>query len=118
MRPKKRDRIYTIFNGPDRDALYDAMKYAFDETSYIDIQFEFGAAYATNFAPQDYAKSLVETRKIRISSITHREGSGHQFTIMGCLEAKILPITKGFSLYSFVIIYDSKRHTGNIRLLD
>ena len=64
---------------------------------------------------QDYAKSIIETRNIRIESIKHVDNSGQKFALAGLIEAKKLPVFD-FELYSFTIIYNTKEQTGSIRL--
>lgn len=115
MRAKK-DSIFSIFNGPTRDELFDSMKYQYDENARVDITFMFGTSYPVNFDEnQGYASSLVKTKNIRIHSITHNDNSGHKFTITGLIDAKIIPVFD-YELYSFTIVYSTKEHTGSVWL--
>lgn len=115
MRAKK-DGIFSIFRGPTREKLFSAMEYQYDKDVHVDIKFLFGTFYPVSFdGSQDYAKSIIETRNIRIESIKHVDNSGQKFALAGLIEAKKLPVFD-FELYSFIIIYNTKERTGSIRL--
>lgn len=64
-------RIFNISNGPGRDILFDAFKYAYNN------KVEIPASFAIE------GNEISSITKLRIQSIEHEDGSGESFNLFG-----------------------------------
>ena len=89
----KNDRIYNrtykIAGGPNRDRLFDAIKYAYDVDTKVPINFQ--VVYGTTM-PTTHpgcANIYLQMRNICVVSIQHECGSGYSFNIEGYLKTRL-----------------------------
>lgn len=89
---------YRITNGPSKDRIFDACKYACD-TSKINVSFAVEVNGKTNVV------------NATILSVAHEDGSGESFMLTGAFKVK--PRARRFTAY-----YSSKRREGVVTSLD
>ena len=76
-------RYFDILNGPGRDALFDACKYACSKTAKLPIDLTVATGYTM---PKDHpgcAYFKMPIADIRITGIEHEDGSGCSFNLHG-----------------------------------
>ena len=104
---------YEIIAGPNRDALFDACKYAHTDTARIPILFE---VPITSTLPSDNRNNTyipMAISGISITSIEYEDNSGESFNLEGDCYAD--PDSTGESKpYRFQAYYNSKKRKGRI----
>ncbi len=98
--------VLQISDGPSKDRLFDACKYAYGK-NVIEINFRF----------QQNAENPVGVKNIKITTIQHEDGSGYSLNFSGFMDAK-LPERECFLPYRFLAYYDARTRKGYIRLID
>ena len=99
------DRQYWIFNGPSRDTLFDACKYAYDKNAVIPIFF--GVA-------EGYTAPLNDPTITKICGISHEDGSGVSFNIRGYCMVKFSNGRNEMKACSFKAYYNARTREGHI----
>lgn len=111
-------RMWKIVNGPNRDRLFDAMKYAYDDDVRIPINFQ--VIYGTTMPTVHpaCANIYLQMRNIRVASIQHECGSGYSFNIEGYLKTRLDNpceiIESEMHEYRFVAYYNADTREGTI----
>lgn len=93
--------FYEILSGPNKDALFDACKYAYDKRVKISIPFRLSEVCPT---------------EIRITSIVHDDGSGDYFNLAGYCKVDI----NEFGVHCFChfeAFYNTKNRKGRMRFI-
>lgn len=106
-----------IVNGPSKDTLFDACKYAYNSKVVIPIGFKVALGYT---APKDdpaCAYVPMSVSGFRISAISHEDGSGESFSLSGCCHASLDPNPIHLDSYEFVAYYNSKTRKGTIKFI-
>ena len=112
---KARNNIFSVFGGPSKDELFDAMKYQYDDNFHAEIAFMFGSMFPITFdSVQYYPDSIIATKNIVIDEIKYMNSSGYKLLIKGRMHAKMV---LSYELYSFDAIYNTDDRTGSIRLI-
>ena len=111
---------FEIVNGPSKDLLCDAFKYAYNKAARITIEFSIAAGYTM---PPEHPSSAYVPAKIGgfiISSLEHEDGSGESFNIRGYCKADIAKLfgEGTFKAYKYEAYYNTKTRKGTIALLD
>ena len=104
---QKKENYYDIVNGPNKDALFDACKYACVKDVSIPISFDVTAGYTM---PKDHpgcAYIIMPTSDFRIISIENEDGSGESFNLHGYVKRS--GIQCRFKAY-----YNTKHRKGSI----
>lgn len=70
---------FDIVNGPSRETLIDAFKYAFDKTTKVKLKF----SVALGYTPDHSLYFPMNIGEIKILGIEHEDGSGESFNIKG-----------------------------------
>ena len=70
-RDSNEKRTFNISNGPGRDTLFDAFKYAYNNRVEIPASFDIEE------------EEISSITKLRIQSIEHEDGSGEKFNLLG-----------------------------------
>ena len=78
VNPKK--ETFLIEDGPCRERLFDALKYAYDKG--VNMTVKFSIAPDKDSHPSDHFK----VKNVRIAGIDHEDGTGHSFIVKGYLE--------------------------------
>lgn len=108
------DKGYDIINGPGRDALFDAFKYAYDKTSVISVNF---VVAISNIKTRSGESFKIKTKGFKISSLEHEDGSGYSFNLQGYCEADTrLGSQVHYEQYNFKAYYNAKTRKGFITL--
>lgn len=111
---------YVIENGPSKDLLFDACKYAY--SSEVRIRINFSVAIACTMKPGDSGCAYVPMKVLnfRIISIEHEDGSGDRFNIYGHCDAATSENTDSivYSPYKFRAYYDTRQRRGRITFIE
>ena len=113
-------KSFDIKNGPNRDALIDAFKYAYDEGSHIALDFGIALIYLTD-SKSGLAWAPMKIKNIRLSSIEHDCCLGHSFNLEGTCEADLCIRRYDeevlYKVYRFKAFYDTKSRIGFIEFV-
>lgn len=104
---KVKSVTYNIINGPNRDAIYDAMKYQYE----IKIPIKFMIEKSHN---SDGTTNLMTTRNLIIASIEHESGTGYDLNLAGFIDVMV---NESWHPYRFKIYYNVKTRKGHITLI-
>ena len=96
--------VYVIKNGPSRDTLFDACKYAYDKVSNVPVDFE---------VHDSTTGTRIKITEWKIVSVSHEDGSGHSFNISGYCKTNV----RGYGIMSvdFKAYYNARSREGSIR---
>ena len=118
MNTSKNSRTYKIVGGPNRDRLFDAIKYAYDADVKVPIDFQ--VVYGTTM-PTTHpgcANIYLQLRGVRIRQISHESGSGYSFNIEGYLKTRLDNpceiIESEMHEYRFVAYYNADKREGTM----
>ncbi|MBP5656038.1 hypothetical protein J6X15_00410 [Candidatus Saccharibacteria bacterium] len=108
---EKKDVFYAIENGPSRDTLLDALKYACDKNANVTVDFEVIAP------PSDgqFAGKRVLIADWRIMGVSHEDGSGNSFNIFGSCKANVRHV--GIKYVDFKAYYNTRTRKGNVHFI-
>ena len=114
-------RSYDIIAGPNKDALFDACKYAYNKSAKISIDFAVVLGYTTPTDNPGCAYIPMSLTDIKISGIEHEDGSGESFNLRGYCKAD--PCFRRednmhYKSYEFRAYYNSKSRKGRINLIE
>lgn len=118
MDTKKNSRTYKIVGGPNRDRLFDAIKYAYDADVKVPLNFQ--VFYGTTMPTwhPGCANILLQLKDIRVCSIQHESGSGYSFNIEGYLKTRLDNPCEIFETemkeYKFTAYYNADTREGTI----
>lgn len=118
---KTASKTFNIENGPSKDTLFDACKYAYSEHSNIKVNFSIAAGYTMPLDHPNCAYLPMELPYFIIQGIQHEDGSGESFNLQGFCKAKLynsLEENVGFKPYRFEAYYNSKNRKGTIELFE
>ena len=118
MNTKKNSRSFDILNGPSKDLLFDACKYAHSKEVRInvDLTVAFGYTMPKNEAGAAYMRMAVS--EIMIVGIEHENGSGDSLIVTGYCHADLDSMKGKLKPYQFRAYYNSKTRKGNIQFAD
>lgn len=74
---------FDIKNGPGKDKIVNAFKYAFDRNVNFDVRFVVAKAYTAPKSDPRCAYEALPIRGLTVTSISHEDGSGHSFNLGG-----------------------------------
>lgn len=116
----KNEKCYDIVAGPNRDALFDACKYASNKNVSFVVKFSIAVGYTAPKDDSGCAYIPMDIKDIKILGIDHEDGSGHSFNLHGyCMadpESFGRP-NKSYKQYKFKAYYNAKKREGRITLL-
>ncbi|MBR3228791.1 hypothetical protein IKF67_00975 [Candidatus Saccharibacteria bacterium] len=110
--------LYNIVDGPDRDALFDACKYAYDYCSFISVEFKVAIGLPPRLGGSYEAMKI---KDIRISRVGHENGSDVGLNLEGTCKADLnphSPVAPEWRNYKFKAYYNAKRKTGFISFFE
>ena len=105
-------KYYDIVNGPGRDALFDACKYAYSKESDVKVDFTVAAGYTASVGSPYAAYKPMSVGDVVICGITHEDGSGRKFILDGYCSANVE--SSIYKTHRFVAYYDTKKRSGKI----
>ena len=101
-------REYDIIAGPNKDALFDACKYACVDNATIPISFEVARSYTMPAKDPCCVFFRMEITDYVILGIENEDGSGESFNLYGCCKLK------SGDPYQFEAYYNTKYRKGVI----
>lgn len=112
---------FDIVDGPNRELLVDAFKYAYDENIRMPLRFSIVLSQHRNENSNVYISA--KTKAWRITSLQHEDGSGQSFNIEGFCKAYLLPAYPTFGeiaylSYRFKAYYSTKTRRGQIEMIE
>ena len=109
------ERCYEIMNGPSRDTLFDACKYAYAENANVAIDFVVATGYTMPKGHPGRAYIPMRLTDIVVAGIEHEDGSGESFNLHGYCRADLrISGSTTYSNYYFRSYYNVKSRTGTI----
>ena len=120
---KMNSHTYQIESGPNRENLFDAFKYAYDENAHIPLNFQIALSYTQPRNRQNCAYVPAKVKDFRITSIQHEDGSGESFNLTGHCKANLritLPEDGEihYLSYRFRAYYNTRKREGSIVLTE
>lgn len=115
-RIETKECYYGIVNGPNKDTLLYACKYAYGKTTkFAAIDFEVVAGYTMMLQNHpERAYDPIDVSDVAIHGIEHEDGSGESFNIHGVCKAVLHGSSDDAKLYKFKAYYDAKTRAGTI----
>ena len=80
---QKKEKYYDIVNGPNKDALFDACKYACIKNAFIPVTFDIAIGYTMPKSNPNCAYFPMDVKDFRVMGIENEDGSGESFNIHG-----------------------------------
>ena len=117
----KEVRSYNIVNGPSKDALFDACKYAYHPTSNIVLDFGIAVGYTAPTANPKSVYIAMNIKDIHVTGIEHEDGSGESFNLWGHCQADLStyqPDGVKWSMYRFRAFYSTRHREGRITFFE
>jgi len=113
-----KEKSFAIINGPSKDLLFDACKYAYSKNLVsIEIKLSVAAGYTTPPSNPGCACITMPLTGITICSIEHEDNSGDSFNIRGYCAADpecLTGISINLKKYYFKAYYCAKNRKGTI----
>jgi len=117
MDTKKTARYYDIMNGPGKEVLFDACKYAHAEGARVPVNFSVAASYTA--ATHNRAYMPMELTDVVIYGINHEDDSGESFNLHGqCYAVLDTSVPGTYTPCHFHSFYNSKTRRGEICFYD
>lgn len=109
-------RPFDIVNGPSRDTLFDACKYACIENSNVSVDFAIAIGYTMPIGCPGCAYIPAHVADIKILGIEHDDESGTCFNLRGRCNAdlRIARANTVYTTYKFEAFYNVKNRKGYI----
>lgn len=119
MNTSQKEKYYDIVNGPNKDALFDACKYACVKDATIPINFEVAAAYTMPKTEAGSAYVKMPVSCFRIIGIENEDGSGESFNIHGycIIGSSIKKPDDKRTQRQFKCYYNTKHRSGTITFI-
>ena len=83
MNTNREERTYDIVGGPNKDALFDACKYAYAKDATVTVAFDVAFGYTMPKGHPSCAYMKMNVTDFVIAGIEHEDGSGDSFNIHG-----------------------------------
>lgn len=117
MSIKNKKETYPIEDGPCRELLFDALKYAYDKNVKVSIKFCITKQNNSSNTPEFF-----KVKNTRITGIDHEDGLGHSFIVKGYLEVCFGEsicndiVKEDYTHCRFVACYSTQTRRGRITL--
>ena len=111
------EKTFEIVDGPSKDAIFDACKYAYHPRSIIVLDFEVVVGYTKASSDSKAAYIAMKIKDLRITSIEHEDGSGESFNLAGFCKADLDPYGTSAAKwhpYKFKAYYNTRYRNGAI----
>lgn len=115
------EKNYDVTNGPSREMLIDALKYAYAKDVNLHPEFSIIQYYVGH--PTDNSKRMaayMPAKNFRITGMEHEDGSGESWMLKGVCDADldgVSDINPDLIHYGFKMYYNSKRREGVITFI-
>ena len=94
---------FDVFDGPSRDRLFDACKYAYDDEDEINLNFKVAICYRGHLNDRDRKGLPMCIIGMRLIEVGHKDDSGHKFNLSGNCKADLglneIVTAKTYSMY-------------------
>ena len=121
MNTKEKPNRYEIVAGPNKDVLFDACKYAYNEHAHVVVVFVVAIGYTMARANPGCACIQMQLSDVKICGIEHEDGSGESFNLHGYCKAN-LDSFRGTNAvrrpYRFEAYYNTKTRKGSITFIE
>ncbi len=108
--------MWKIVNGPNRDRLFDAVKYAYDEDVKVPLNFQVVYGTTMSVTHPGCANIYLRLKDVKVISIQHECGSGYSFNIEGYLKTRLDNpceiLETEMNDYKFTAYYDADVREG------
>ena len=118
---KAEEKYYDIVAGPNKDALFDACKYAFNKNAKISVEFDVALCYTAPKSHPGCAYVPMAITDIKICGIEHEDGSGESFNLHGSCKADLDYFggaNMTYKSYRFKSWYNSRSREGHIVFIE
>ena len=106
---------YAIINGPGRDALFDSMKYNYDDESRVVVEFDIIKGYTMPKDNPASAAAMLDAKDVEIHTIQHEDGTGYNFNLEGYIDIKD---PQGYYVpRKFQAFYSARTRKGHIKIM-
>ena len=112
-----KEKYYDIVSGPNKDALFDACKYAYSKTAKLTVEFAVAIGYTMPKNDPGCAYIAMAITDIMIYGIEHEDGPGESFNLHGYCKADLNSLGGNnvtYKSYRFKAYYNSKNRKGCI----
>lgn len=108
----QKEEQYNILNGPSKDLIFDALKYAYDKKIIVPIWFK----VVKDFSPLGTTIGQIHLSGIRLKSIEYGDGAADKINICGYCKANLESPDKNgpHSPYGFKALYNTRTRSGYI----
>ena len=115
----KKEKCYNIIAGPNKDKLFDALKYACSKGTRIPVEFVVALGYTMPKGDPGRAVVPMHTTDFKIMGIEDKDGSGESFNLHGYCKADLCSFgTPTYRSYRFKAYYNTKRRSGTITFIE
>ena len=117
----EKKKYYEIVAGPNKDALFDACKYACSKTARVGIEFVIPIGYTMPKDNPGCAYIAMAITDVRIIGIEHEDGSGESFNLHGYCKCDLKSFGRKnvcYRPYRFKAYYNAKNRRGHIVFID
>lgn len=107
-------RIFDIVDGPSRDTLFDACKYAYSKAAQVPVYFGVVFGQMPKNHPDCGAHLPMSIKDVKITGIEHEDGSGESFNLHGYCNADLNFMSEDatYATYKFEAYYNAKSRDG------
>lgn len=104
------NRVFDIVDGPNREAIFDAMLYTYE--AKIPIDFNIVLGYTAPPSDPTAAAHMLGMKNFQIHSIQHEDGSGYSFNLEGYADVRN---GSGYTPCKFKAYYHARSRKGHIK---
>lgn len=115
---KVHKRSYSIVNGPNKDVLFDACKYAFSKTATIAIDFRVVTGYTMPRNHPGCAYTMMNIDEMKIHGIEYADEVSGNLNLHGHCKAALGHSSESTKHYKFEALYNSRTREGVITFLE
>lgn len=112
------ERLFEITNGPSKDALFDACKYAYSKTAKITIEPKIAVGCTMPLGPGCGCTYIpMRIKDVVIVGIEHENDSGESFNLRGECQAELKSLDSKKAVYrpyKFKASYNTRTRKGTI----
>lgn len=103
------DVSFDITDGPSRDRLIDAFKYAYDVATQLDIEFTIVRDHSRLQDNPGYVAVPMKAKEVVVNTIQHENGTSNDFNIKGWCRVEDTGV-------EFRAYYNARTRTGTITI--
>jgi hypothetical protein len=115
------EKYYEIMDGPSKDMLFDACRYAYNRAANLTVNFSVAIGYTMPRKHPNCCYIAMPITHVRIVGIEYEDGSGERFNLHGYCMADLNSFVKrdvDYKPYRFKAYYNSKKREGRITFIE